>query len=102
MLDRINDNAQVITAILADNSINYKNDIDLNFVKGLVQILRPIEEFTKLLSLRNASISLVLPIYRVLKNQLSAYKNDDVLLMTFVNTVKTQLVTRMAKYKHKR
>lgn len=104
MLDRINENSQVIAATLADNLLKFDDEIeiDLKFIKEFIELLSPFEEFTKLLSLRDASISLVLPTYYLLKKKLASYDNENALLMTFAKAVQKGLASRMAEFEEKR
>jgi len=98
MLERTIETRQSITATISDNKTKCNVQVDFEFVEQLVEILRPIEQFTKLLSSRNASISSVLPTYYALKQHLSADSDETELLKKFKETVLSGLVKRMKDF----
>jgi len=103
MLERIHANRQAITATVSDSSTkcNIQIDFDFDFVEQLLEILRPLEKLTKLLSSRDASISSVLPTYYALKKHLSIDNAESTLLTKFKGTVLAGLIKRMAEFETK-
>jgi len=98
MLERIVATRQSITATVSDKDTKCNFQIDFDFIEELVEILRPFEKFTKLLSSRNASISSVLPTYYALKQHLSADNSEPGALNKFKETVLNGLVKRMKEF----
>jgi len=101
MLERIHANRQAITATVSDSSTKCNIQIDFDFVEQLLEILRPLEKLTKLLSSRDASISSVLPTYYALKKHLSIDNAESTLLTKFKGTVLAGLIKRMAEFETK-
>jgi hypothetical protein len=102
MGDRIILNQQAISAAIADSRTKCSIQIDFDFLGKLLHILRPFEEFTQLLSSRNASISMVLPVFYALKHHLSTVDTGLDELQDFKNVVLRGLESRMESFLNKK
>lgn len=101
MLERIFENRQAIIAATTDRSTNCEVQIDFDFVEQILEILRPFDFFTTLLSSRSACISSVLPTYFALKEQLNNESSKSALLKKFSRTVLTGFESRMTDLENK-
>jgi hypothetical protein len=102
MGDRIVINQQAISAAIADSRTKCSVQVDFDFLEKLLDILRPFEEFTQLLSSRNASISMVLPVFYALKHHLSTFDTGLEELQEFKDVVLKGLESRMEPFLDKK
>ena len=79
-----------------------QDQIDFDFVEQLLQILRPLERFTNILSSRDSSILSVLPTYYALKNHLPIENAESRLLNNFKVAVLAGITRRMVAFEPKK
>lgn len=103
MVERILLNRQAISAAVADTRTRCSIQLDFDFLEKLLAVLRPFEIFTKLLSSRDASTSMVLPTFYALQHHLSAVDGSDFDdLEEFKDVVLQGLVKRMEAFLDKK
>lgn len=57
--------------------ITMLNSHQLEIVQKLISLLKPIEEFTKMISTNSACISAVIPLVRILERMLNKHDDDE-------------------------
>lgn len=103
MIERILIKRQAISATVADSRTKFSVQLDFDFLDKLLVILGPFEVFTKLLSSRDASVSMVLPTFYALKHHLLTIDSVGFEeLQKFKDTVLQGLEKRMESYLDKK
>ena len=76
MLDRLLENKRAVVLFATETAIVTLTSNELSLMEKVIRLLQPFEEYTKLMSKNNSSVSEVIPAVTVLKKFLSKDDGD--------------------------